>query len=49
MSLGLVAAVLVTNRPLVLSGVVVAMHRTLLLRQYQQAASADGRTGLFTK
>ncbi|MET9260462.1 GGDEF domain-containing protein [Amycolatopsis sp. NPDC004079] len=51
MGLGLVAATLVVDNPVVLAGVVLAlvvMHRVLLLRQYQSQARTDPKTGLAT-
>lgn len=51
MGLGLVAATLVLHNPVVLAGVVialVAMHRGLLVHQYQRAARTDTKTGLAT-
>ncbi|WP_410570549.1 GGDEF domain-containing protein [Amycolatopsis sp. cmx-4-61] len=51
MGLGLVAATLVVGHPVVLAGVVVAlvaMHRSLLLHQFQHKARTDTKTGLAT-
>ncbi|MGW4528884.1 diguanylate cyclase [Amycolatopsis sp. NPDC004378] len=51
MGLGLVAATLVVGHPVVLAGVVVAlvaMHRSLLLHQFQRRARTDTKTGLAT-
>jgi diguanylate cyclase (GGDEF)-like protein len=51
MGLGLVAATLALHNPVVLAGVVialVAMHRGLLVHQYQRAARTDAKTGLAT-
>lgn len=51
MGLGLVAATLVVGHPVVLAGVVVAlvaMHRSLLLHQFQRKARTDTKTGLAT-
>lgn len=49
--LGLVAAAVVVSNPFVLPGIVVAMvalHRGILLSQYQQASRIDAKTGLAT-
>ncbi|WP_420810648.1 diguanylate cyclase [Jiangella asiatica] len=49
--LGLVAAAVVVSNPFVLPGIVVAMvalHRGILLNQYQQASRIDAKTGLAT-
>ncbi|SEF15910.1 diguanylate cyclase (GGDEF) domain-containing protein [Jiangella alba] len=51
LGLGLVTAAVVVNNPFVLPGVVVAMvalHRGLLVHQYQQASRFDAKTGLTT-
>ncbi|WP_370973663.1 GGDEF domain-containing protein [Amycolatopsis sp. cg9] len=51
MGLGVVAATLVVGHPVVLAGVVVAlvaMHRSLLLHQFQHKARTDTKTGLAT-
>lgn len=47
--LGLVAAVVVVTNPFVLPGIVitvVALHRSLLVNQYQKASRTDTKTGL---
>ncbi|WP_051426748.1 GGDEF domain-containing protein [Jiangella gansuensis] len=51
MGLGLVAAVVVVTNPFVLPGIVIAMvalHRGILVSQYQQASRVDAKTGLAT-
>ncbi|SFP72460.1 diguanylate cyclase (GGDEF) domain-containing protein [Amycolatopsis arida] len=51
MGLGLAVAVLVVVNPVALVGIVLSlgvMHRGLLVRQYQQAARTDAKTGLAT-
>jgi diguanylate cyclase (GGDEF)-like protein len=51
MGLGMVAATVVLGHPVVLAGVVVAlvaMHRALLVNQYQRKARTDTKTGLAT-
>lgn len=49
MGLGLVAAAVVVSHPFVLPGIVIAMialHRGLLVQQYQRASRTDAKTGL---
>ncbi|WP_203454059.1 sensor domain-containing diguanylate cyclase [Jiangella aurantiaca] len=49
MGLGLVAAAVVVGNPFVLPGIVIAMvalHRGLLVHQYQRASRFDAKTGL---
>jgi diguanylate cyclase (GGDEF)-like protein len=49
MSLGLVAASVVMTNPIVLPGIVialVALHRGVLIHQYEQASRVDTKTGL---
>ncbi|WP_198663810.1 GGDEF domain-containing protein [Jiangella endophytica] len=49
--LGLVAAAVVVTNPFVLPGIVIAMialHRGILLSQYQEASRVDSKTGLTT-
>nr|WP_246211262.1 GGDEF domain-containing protein [Phytoactinopolyspora alkaliphila] len=51
MSLGLVAAAVVVSNPIVLVGIVVALvalHRGVLVHQYEQASRIDTKTGLAT-
>jgi diguanylate cyclase (GGDEF)-like protein len=51
MGLGLVAAAIVVTNPIVMPGIVVAMvalHRGILVNQYQQASRTDAKTGLST-
>jgi diguanylate cyclase (GGDEF)-like protein len=49
MGLGMVAAAVVVTSPFVLPGIVIAMvalHRGLLVHQYEQASRTDNKTGL---
>lgn len=49
--LGMATAVIVVHQPTVLVGVVVgllALHRSVLIGQFQRAARTDGKTGLLT-
>lgn len=51
MALGIVAATLLVDDPIVLAAVVLAitaLHRGVLLRQYRHAAHTDTKTGLLT-
>ncbi|RIQ11304.1 GGDEF domain-containing protein [Jiangella rhizosphaerae] len=51
MGLGLVAAAIVVANPFVMPGIVIAMvalHRGILVNQYQQASRTDAKTGLST-
>nr|WP_199521109.1 GGDEF domain-containing protein [Jiangella anatolica] len=51
MGLGLVAAAIVVTNPVVMPGIVIAMvalHRGILVNQYQQASRIDAKTGLST-
>ncbi|SDT66188.1 GGDEF domain-containing protein [Jiangella sp. DSM 45060] len=51
MGLGLVAATVVVTNPFVMPGIVVAivaLHRGILVNQYQQASRTDAKTGLST-
>lgn len=51
MGLGLVAAAIVVTNPIVMPGIVIAMvalHRGILVNQYQQASRTDAKTGLST-